>query len=178
MAPQWLTPPKKFKVVPSAGKVMATIFWNTKGILLIDYLDKGQTITGEYYASLLRQLRIKIKSKHCGKLSKGVLLLQHNAPVHNAHVATTTARECGYEIIPHPPYSPDLAPCDFYLFPNFKSDLAGRRHMSNSAVIEAVNAYFILFYAGVSCFACGRHSNLKFCKQRFYSIYLTQKKFR
>ena len=121
---------------------MATIFWDTKGILLIDYLDKGQTITGEYYASLLRQLRIKIKSKRRGKLSKGVLLLQDNAPVHNAHVATTTARDCGYEILPHPPYSPDLAPSDFYLFPKLKSDLAGQRHISNSAVIEAVNAYF------------------------------------
>lgn len=46
-------PPKKAKLVLSAGKVMALIFWDAKGILLIDYLPKNQTITGEYYANLL-----------------------------------------------------------------------------------------------------------------------------
>ena len=45
--------PKKAKTVLSAGKVMATIFWDSHGIILIDYLQKGKTITGEYYASLL-----------------------------------------------------------------------------------------------------------------------------
>ena len=53
----WIRPgesaPKKAKTVPSAGKVMATIFWDSHGIILIDYLQKGKTITGEYYASLL-----------------------------------------------------------------------------------------------------------------------------
>ena len=43
--------PKKAEAVLSAGKVMATIFWNSHGIVLINYLQKGYTITGEYYAS-------------------------------------------------------------------------------------------------------------------------------
>ena len=45
-----LTPPKKGRTVPSAGKVMASVFWDADGILLIDYLQKGQTINGTYYA--------------------------------------------------------------------------------------------------------------------------------
>ena len=45
--------PKKAKTIPSAGKVMATIFWNSHGIILIDYLQKRKTIIEEYYASLL-----------------------------------------------------------------------------------------------------------------------------
>lgn len=49
-------PPKKAKAVRSAGKVMASVFWDAKGILLIDYLPTGQTITGQYYANLLDQL--------------------------------------------------------------------------------------------------------------------------
>ena len=52
-------PPKKAKTVPSAGKVMASVFWDADGILLTDYLQKGQTINGTYYASLLTQLREK-----------------------------------------------------------------------------------------------------------------------
>ena len=56
-------PPKKAKTVPSAGKVMASVFWDADGILLIDYLQKGQTINGTYYASLLTQLREKVKIK-------------------------------------------------------------------------------------------------------------------
>ena len=46
-------PPKKVKVVSSAGKVMASVFWDAKGVAFIDYLQKGRTINGEYYANLL-----------------------------------------------------------------------------------------------------------------------------
>ena len=48
--------PKKFQVQNSAGKVLATICWDQGGILLTDYLPKGQTINAEYYSSLLVQL--------------------------------------------------------------------------------------------------------------------------
>ena len=54
-------PPKKANVVSSAGKVMASVFWDPKGIVFIVYLQKGQTINGEYYANLLRQLQMAIK---------------------------------------------------------------------------------------------------------------------
>ena len=46
-------PPKEAKTVPSAGKVMASVFWDADGILLIDYLQKGQTISDTHCASLL-----------------------------------------------------------------------------------------------------------------------------
>lgn len=53
-------PPKKFKVQKSAGKVMATIFWDSEGILLIDYLPHKTTITGAYYSTLLERLQNSI----------------------------------------------------------------------------------------------------------------------
>ncbi|UYV74088.1 hypothetical protein LAZ67_11002072 [Cordylochernes scorpioides] len=49
-------PPKKAKTVPSAGKVMVSVFWESEGVLLLDFLNKGQTITGNYYANLVKQL--------------------------------------------------------------------------------------------------------------------------
>ncbi len=135
-------PPKKFKTVLSAGKVMASVFWDSEGILMIDYLQSGQTISGEYYANELRQLREVIKAKRHGKLKKGVLLLQDNAPVHTACVATTAAAKLGFELLPHPPYSPDLAPSDFFLFPKLKAEISGRRFKSNDEVIDAVEGFF------------------------------------
>lgn len=143
---QWLTkggpPPKKFKVVPSAGKVMATIFWDSEGILLIDYKSKGSTITGIYYADILHRLKEEIKSKRRGKLTKGVLLLHDNAPVHKARTAASAMTSCRFEEIVHPPYSPDLAPSDYYLFPNLKKELRGRHFDSNESVRAAVNEHF------------------------------------
>lgn len=113
-------PPKKFKVSQSAGKIMATVFWDSEGILLIDYKEKGLNITGGYYATLLVKLKDAIKEKRRGKWTRGVLLLHDNAPVHKSHVAMAALRNCGYETLNHPPYSPDLAPSDYYLFPKWK----------------------------------------------------------
>ena len=49
--------------VPSTGKVMATIFWDSHGIILIDYLQNGKAITGEHYASLLDRFDAILKEK-------------------------------------------------------------------------------------------------------------------
>jgi histone-lysine N-methyltransferase SETMAR len=45
--------PKETSSVPSAGKVMASVFWDAEGILFIDYLEKGKTINREYYFDLV-----------------------------------------------------------------------------------------------------------------------------
>ena len=79
--------PKKFKMQPSAGKVTATVFWDAKGVIMLDVLPKISTITGAYYASLLEQLRTAFHEKRRGKLSKGVLLQQDNTRVHTCKVA-------------------------------------------------------------------------------------------
>ena len=76
-----------------------------------------------------------------GRLTRGVLLLQDNAPAHTLQVAMAAATECGFEVLPHPPYSPDLAPSDSILFPKLKTNLHGRNFGSNEGVIDAVNEY-------------------------------------
>ena len=79
---QWVVPgsprPKNFKMQPSAGKVMATVFWDAKGMIMLDFLPRRSTITGVYYANLLDQLRTVIREKRRDKLSKGVFLQQDN----------------------------------------------------------------------------------------------------
>ena len=142
---QWVGPesprPKKFKTQPSAGKVMATVSWDAKGVIMLDFLPKRSTITGVYYANLLDQLRTAIRGKRRGKLSKGVLLQQDNARVHTCKVAMDAVERNGYELIPHPAYSPDLAPSDFFLFPNLKKDIRGLHFRSDEEVVTAVEEW-------------------------------------
>ena len=66
---------------------MASILWDAEGTLMVNYLQKGQTISEAYYASLLQQLRVKIKLKRRGMLRRGVLFHQDNAPVRKSAVA-------------------------------------------------------------------------------------------
>ena len=134
-------PPRKFRAIPSAGKVMATIFWDSEGVILTDFLEKGATINKEYYSDELKRLREEIKKKRRGKLSRGILLLQDNAPAHTAQLSVATANKCGFEILRHPPYSPDLAPSDFYLFPLMKETLRGKKFDNNTAVVNAVESF-------------------------------------
>ena len=71
---------------------MTSVFWDSQGMIMIDYLEHSHTINGAYYAGEFRRLR------------------PHPCP----HVMTA-ATEDGFEILPHPPYSPHMAPFDFYL---------------------------------------------------------------
>ena len=120
---------------------MTSVFWDAQGVLLLDYLPKGHTITGEYYSDLLKRLRESIKKKRPGMITKGVLFHQDNAPAHSSMLAMATIRDCGFQLVPHPPYSPDLAPSDFHLFPNLKKDLAGQRYTTDEEVIDAFDSY-------------------------------------
>ncbi|GBP78777.1 Mariner Mos1 transposase [Eumeta japonica] len=117
-------------------------FWDSKGVLLIDYLPKGTTMNGQCYANLLAQAREAVVQKRCGKLSRGVLFLQDNASVHTARVSRQALKETGFSEIDHPPYSPDLAPSDYFLFSNLKKELRGRRFVDDNQMKMAVERHF------------------------------------
>jgi len=82
-------------------------------------------VNAAYYASLLHKLRDIITEERRGILSHGVRLLRDNVPVHTAAFAEAAVKECGFEEIEDPPYSPDLARSDYYLFSKLKKDLWG-----------------------------------------------------
>ena len=94
------SPRPKFKTQPSAGKVMATVFWDAQGVIMLDFLARESTIKGAYYANLLDLLRIVIREKRRGKLSKGILLQQDNARVHTCKIAMDAVERNVYELIP------------------------------------------------------------------------------
>jgi len=117
------------------------VFWDAEGILFIDYLEKGKTITREYYSSLLTRLDEKIREKRPGLQKKKIIFHQDNAPAHKSVLAMGKSRDLHYEMLEHPPCSPDLVPSDFCLFPKLKLFLAGQRFSSNHKAIAAVEGY-------------------------------------
>jgi len=112
---QWKHPSsqanKKFRTQASAGKVMLTTFWDVSGSILVHFQEKGQNVSSAQYSDILvNELKPAIRSKRRGLLSKRVLLLQDNARPHTAAHTVDKLRALKFELLKHPPYSPDLAP--------------------------------------------------------------------
>ena len=73
---------------------------------------------------------------------KKPLFQQDNAAVHKSMKTMVKLNDLRFELLPHPPYSPDLAPSDSYLFADLKKMLQGKRFNSDDEVIAATEAYF------------------------------------
>ena len=135
---EWVEPgestPKHPKMQQSAGKVMASVFWNAHKVIFIDYLEKGRTIAGAYHAALLDRLIDEIRKKRPHLKKKTILFHDGNAPSNTSNIAQAKKHELGSESLPHLPCSPDLAPSDHYLCPNLKRWLCGKCFESNEEV--------------------------------------------
>jgi len=121
-------------------KVMATIFWDNKGVL-VDYLSQKTTMTGPYYGEVLTNLRQAVKEKRMGMLTRGSLLLHDNAPAHMSRFAQAIIKDIGFEQLSRPPYSPDLTPSDFYLFRHLKQHLRGTRFFDDDELWQPIESY-------------------------------------
>jgi len=94
--------------------------------------------------SLLTRLdekKIMRKDTVCN-CKKKIIFYKDNASAHNSVLAMGKLRDLHDELLEHPPYSPDLAPSDFYLFPKLKLFLAGQRFSSNQEASANVEGYF------------------------------------
>ena len=80
-------------------------------------MPRNTTINADAYCATLRRLRKAIQNRRTGKLSRGTVLIHDNARPHTARQTQTLLHdEFHWDTFDHPPYSPDLAPSDFYLF--------------------------------------------------------------
>lgn len=108
--------PRKFQSQQSAKKIMATVFWDAKDVLLVEFLPYGQTINAGGYCEVLDRLREAVRRKRPGRLRKGVIIQHDNATPHTAKLTKDWLQRYGWDVLQHPPYSPDLAPSDYHLF--------------------------------------------------------------
>jgi len=106
---------------------MLIVFFDIRGIVHLEFASEGQTVNAEFYFSVLHRLRENIRRKRPELWRVGNWLLHDdNAPSHRALVTHEFLAHNSIITLPHPPYSPDLAPCDFFLFPNMNLQLKGR----------------------------------------------------
>ena len=92
-------------------------FFDSTGMIYMHWVPTRQTVNKEYYVEVFREFRKRFHQKRSAlfKLAQWHFH-QDNAPVHNSILVTDYLTKMGIKTVPHPPYSPDLAPCDFWLF--------------------------------------------------------------
>lgn len=136
---------KKFKKSFSVKKIMASVFWDVQGIVLIEYLPKGETINADRYIETLKKLRDRIRfgRKRRGRLqSKTIRLLHDNATPHTANKTKAWLNESGWDVMEQPPHSPDLAPSDYHLFGPLKQHLGGMKFETDEELKNEVDRFF------------------------------------
>ncbi len=133
--------PKKARQVRSNVKVILTCFFDSNGIVHHEYAQAGQTINKEYYLEVMRHLRDAVRRKRPKMWAAQNWQLHHdNAPAHFAHLIQTYLAKNNTPLVRHPPYSPDMASCDFWLFPKLKTTLKGKRFESREEIMKKTTA--------------------------------------
>jgi len=122
---------------------------------MLEWLETGGTVNTNRFCDTLRKLKTAIKNRRRGLLSKGVILLQDNARPHVAKVRKDLMQHFQWGVLHHPPYSPDLSPCDFHVFGPLKKAWKGHRFTDNDEVRETVEEWF--FSQSKTFFADGIH---------------------
>jgi len=95
----------------------------------------------EYYSSLLVQLKDILKENRLGNFTKGILFLHDNAPANLAFATQKKLAYLGFQYLDHPPYSPDLAPSNYHVYPGLKKQLKGLHFSSDTEVIAAAEIW-------------------------------------
>ena len=107
-------------------KVMLCIWWDMKEVVYYELLKQGETITGEVYRQQLMGLKQALAAKRPEWDNRhDKIILQHdNARPHVAISVKNYLDRQSWETLPHPLYSPDMAPSDYHLFRSMQSALA------------------------------------------------------
>lgn len=131
---------KKIRTERATGKIMLTIFWDMRGVVHQEYLPKGMTINSDRYVVTLKKLKQRILRI---RPENRRFILQHdNARPHTSRLTRESISSLHFDVVPHPPYSPDLAPSDFYLFRHLKKGLKGIRFTCDTDLKAAVTSWF------------------------------------
>ena len=138
--PRGEPPPKEPKPNLHEKKVLLCCWWDMKGMLYWELLPSGHTVTAQVYASQLQKLAEKIGEKRGKRVQ--TTLLHDNARPHVAKLTQAKIDELGWEVLPHPPHSPDLAPSDYHLFRALKAHLREKRFNDQSELQTDIAQFF------------------------------------
>jgi histone-lysine N-methyltransferase SETMAR len=142
---QWLgaeeTPQPEPKADLHPKKVMLSVWWDCQGIVHWELLPSNTTVNAELYCAQMDRLKQALKNNRPEK--KNVLLLHDNASPHVAKLTRKKLADLDFEILPHPPYSPDLAPSDYYLFRSLSNHLREKHFDDIEQLIFDLREFFV-----------------------------------
>lgn len=129
---EWRSPssprPTKCRAEKSKVKTMLIAFFDKDGMIHKEFVPAGQTVNATFYLEVLKRLLLRIRRVRPQKYQTGKWMLLHdNAPSHTSIMVQQYLTQHGVTVLQHPPYSPDLAPADYFLFPRLKQALKGSR---------------------------------------------------
>lgn len=140
----WVDKGEPAEKQPKAGlhpkKIMLCIWWDCKGIIHFELLPPNETITAAVYCDQLERLSRAIKETRPNH--RTVRFLHDNARPHTARVTRQKLVDLGWEVLPHPPYSPDLAPTDYHLFSNLTQALANKTFSDRDEIDAWLHDWF------------------------------------
>ena len=123
----------------TSNRMLYAIVFDSKGPVLQIPVPKGISVTGKFYReSVLTQLVDFYQKRRPRTGVRGIKLLHDNAPAHKSATVQEYLKESGLDVLDHPPYSPDLSLCDFWLSPRLNEMLAGHRFESRCGIGSAV----------------------------------------
>lgn len=127
-------------------KTMLCVWWDQKGVVYHELLKPGETVNTDRYRQQMINLNHALieKRPEWARRHGKVILLHDNAPPHKAKPVQDTIKTLGWEQLPHPLYSPDLAPSDYHLFSSMGHALAEQHFDSYEEVENWVSDWFAL----------------------------------
>uniref|UniRef100_A0A0K0FAL9 HTH arsR-type domain-containing protein n=1 Tax=Strongyloides venezuelensis TaxID=75913 RepID=A0A0K0FAL9_STRVS len=142
---QWLDMDEAPKQLPkpklSPKKAMVTVWWSVIGIIHYDFMKPSENIDLESHCQQIKKMHHKLPQKVPALVNrKGPIFLYDIAKTHVSKRTVHRLKELGYEILPHPAYSPDFPPTDFHFFKhlnNFLTKKIFRNDEEAKTVFEA-----------------------------------------
>ena len=125
------------------SKIMLCIWWDQLGVVYYEVLKPSETITGARYRTQLMRLSRALKDKRpqYSERHDKVILQHDNARPHVAKEVKTYLETLKWEVLPHPPYSPDIAPSDYHLFRSMAHGLADQHFRSHEEVTKWIDSW-------------------------------------
>ncbi len=130
------SPPHVVKRDRTIRKVLYAVFFGTSGLVKAIKLEGQKSVTANWYTTKCLPEVFENTSR------RGLMLLHDNTSSHTANLTRQYLGEKKVKTVPHPPYSPDIAMCDFWLFRGLKANLRGRTFQSEEELESVVMGYF------------------------------------
>ena len=141
---QWINPEDLPEPEPKNDlhpkKVMLSVCWDFEGIIYYELLRPNTTIDSKLYCEQLQNLKVALQANRPER--RKVRLLHDNAKPHTSKITRQKLEEFGWEVLPHPPYSPDLALSDYHLFRSLRNHLVKKQFDDQAQLKSDLENFF------------------------------------